>query len=429
MRFKVLLIFSIILIIPFLFSSGWTGTSYIYDHFETGLTDCYCSDLGDSEWTDSDCQVGAGNFTLTTNEKFMDSQSGNITRVGHASRYKVNVYFSHSLLKQKIYTGFYFWFNDTLIIQSGRYWGLQGYANGSAADISGWLIRHVSAEPSHTYIGYYYWNGEEFVLCNEEMEIFEDKVYHLDNYYNSSTNIVMAWVNQTQICTTQQAGILIHHVKYDSLGSTRLPTAYKAPQSAGTIFVDEFRSSDKFVGVYPQIKALKEKLDPINDNEDQQLNATVWDDDGIFGMEGSHLDTVWINISINGGTPTKYIVTTNVSTEYYFDLDSGNYSHDDSISYNWHANDTNGQLAVSKGESFTTDNCLIPSKDINWNITMNCTVSSNFDLGLGNLSLSGGNLTIINHANSTFKNLFIEQAQNFINLTVNNIKQFLNFTK
>jgi len=101
--------------------------------------------------------------------------------------------------------------------------------------------------------------------------------------------------------------------------------------------------------VFPQFT--NHQRSPTTPNEDQsvQINVTVTE---------QNKDTVLLEF--NNGTAKNYTVTTSVGDEFFFTINTGNYTAHDSITYYWYANDTTGNLNKSAQQSFTVTN-QVPS--------------------------------------------------------------------
>ena len=83
-----------------------------------------------------------------------------------------------------------------------------------------------------------------------------------------------------------------------------------------------------------------------NENQTIQLNATVIDD---------NLDTVWVEVTVNGNS-TNYTISTCMGSEYHITLESSNYTAHDTVTWQYHANDSPGNQGSGPLRAFTVKN-------------------------------------------------------------------------
>ena len=92
----------------------------------------------------------------------------------------------------------------------------------------------------------------------------------------------------------------------------------------------------------PTFSGYVQNPDPPHENENVQINVTLSEIPDVIILE-------WME-TIN------YTVTTNNSLEYYFTINSGNYTAHDTVNYYWYANDSTSNLGKSAQQSFTVAN-------------------------------------------------------------------------
>jgi hypothetical protein len=104
--------------------------------------------------------------------------------------------------------------------------------------------------------------------------------------------------------------------------------------------------NDEYGPQAPYFVGYNRSPDPPNEDQNVQVSVTIQDADDV--------DTVIIEL--DNGTKKNYTVTTKTGDEYYFIINSGNYTAHDSVSYAWYANDSFGNLNKSVEQSFTVAN-------------------------------------------------------------------------
>lgn len=326
--------------------SGWTGTSFMYDNFETqGISDyCQTSNATASGWTDKICDSGAGFFLVGDYGEscFMDDQCGNITSLNvSGGNERIEVYKSLAVggvINARVY--FEESCENPLNIPQGQtnFWNLMTLSNDTAG--TGMVMMGFNQNENIMCGGY---NPNPFTCTNSTPESFNcSKPHYVEIHIDPLNDNLTCYFDGRVFCSEQ--GLREYpNINYLTLGKGKNSN----DQTTGTIFVDEYRSSNKYIGGYPKITNLTELYNPIPEDVDQQLNATIKDLDG-------DLNTVWIEIGLSGGPYTNYTITNHVGDEYYFYYGEGNYTYGNSIKYFWYANDSNGQLKKEQGMFFVS---------------------------------------------------------------------------
>ena len=316
--------------------SGWAGSSWMYDDFETQGANDYCisSNATASGWTGSVCNSGSGTFKVGSfTDNYMDNQTGNLTAGGSGTQtyvYKdIGVALENSF-NQRVYIKEDC--NNQINVPSGRIWNVVSMTNGT----QGTTFTSISFDENESLTCGGLINNVAFTCSgNIPQQINCGQWYYIELYTESSDDNLTCYLNGETFCSEEKARAF-PVMRYLALGKG--VSTYSSV--TGTLFFDEYRAvATGYIGGYPNISNLKEKADPIEPSISQQLNATIVDLD-------NDLNNVWITIN-----NTNYFITNHVGDEYYFIYSSGNYSANDTIDYSWYANDSNGQV-INKLGSF-----------------------------------------------------------------------------
>ncbi len=353
--------------------SGWVGTSFIYDDFQddSGPDNNYCIGPNPGNvWGGSICTADMGSsFLLETDSLcFMDEQSrtdsnankicGNVTSRGLGTSEQTEVYelFGGSP-KSSINSRVYFMVDcnnpinvpDNPPPASQNFWNLMQFGTfqpvPSATTLLGFAFNEMLACG-----GYDISNPGLIKGCQGQtmQQITCGQWHYAEMHYDSTTNNLTCYLDGTMFCSEEGVTQFNKEVTAIDLGVGlgSLNTV------SGTIYLDEYKSSDKYIGGYPTLSNFNILSDPIDENTDQQFGATVIDNDG-------DLDTVYIEID-----GTNYTATNSVGDDYSFDYSSTNYNGGDTVSYIWWANDSNGQTVRSEQFSFTVTSSAGTPPDI-----------------------------------------------------------------
>ena len=96
---------------------------------------------------------------------------------------------------------------------------------------------------------------------------------------------------------------------------------------------------------FPQFTNFQRAPDPPNEDQSVQVNVTVTE---------TNKDKVILEF--NNGTARNYSITTSNGDEFFFTINTGNYTAHDNVNYSWYANDTAGNMNKSVLQSFTVAN-------------------------------------------------------------------------
>jgi len=399
--------------------SGWTGGSYMYDDFETaGVTDyCVTSNATASGWTGRVCEANSGTFKVQNlSDCFMDNKCGNLTAGGSGVR--TEVYYSIPLsgsVSERVY--FKTDCNNPVTVPAGatNFWIMLTSSNDTAG--TGRVMLGFNQNEQLTCGGY---APNLFECSGVVRQTVSCGVWHYAELKLDFLNQnLTCYLDGVSFCSEQGERTLppmVYVVLGKGLGSDSAVT--------GTIYFDEYRATGRKIGGYPNMSNLKEKRDPIYDGENQQLNATIIDLDG-------DLNTIWVAIADWNQDPVLKLnktVTNHLGDEYYLDFcpRCNAIFHGQTANYSWYANDSNNQWATPIDGYFNVSNCAVPSKNLDWNVTKQCTISSDFDIGSGRLIFQGGTFTMTNNAVGIIKRLLVTAKGFFMNITNKGV--FLNVT-
>jgi len=351
--------------------SGWTGTSYLYADMEDSGVDL-CRGNGDEYkgYCDGDNAL----VTDYTENVFMNNESMRIS--SYESSEKV---YAYDTLPLEIQTGEHY---------SRIYIYLSKEDVAGISTIDSPIFSVVDSSGTTTSCGFLFdKDSKEEISCIYDVTSatynpieFGDKINitewglwnkwitleYLIDINDEGGNNCTCWVNGSAIASKGD-------IYYDSsVKYTVVGYPINIDNGAINLTFDEHRSSDKYIGGYPEILDSYVAENPVNPDSDQTVYAELRDNEGLGDINFVRLRfNSTLNIAMYQ-LESSNIWEGNISSIYLFEGE--NYT------YTVYANDSNGQDAVPSTGTFTAGICyydiylLEPTSNLGINISESFTM-------------------------------------------------------
>ncbi|MBI2548903.1 PGF-pre-PGF domain-containing protein [Candidatus Woesearchaeota archaeon] len=389
--------------------SGFVGTSYIYDTFESGTN--YCTSIEDTQWYDAVCQSGAGSFTIMSDASlaYMGRKFANVTKLnsGNSSRIRVEVYDVYGTTKSNIYSRVYLNAQNVSV---------------SSGSTDAWIFMGVwdATLPLPYLQAFAYFDENESLGCgyfsdpaqgtltgcsNQTKQHLNTNTWHTVELFYNATGGISCWLNGTVFCNQTGINFSNEEIQHVSLGVIDNSVA----NATGTLLFDEYRVSNQKIGSYPLIRNVTLPTSMVYDDQNLSLWALITDPD----TEDS-IQLVWLNKSTtelfllpqaSGQTIVGYL--TNTGSNYSLAINESLYAKSASsdsltVTYTLLANDSNGQIQQVQGSFEVLDGnpvvSLITPADGTYFASPNVTLTCNVTDPTANLY----NITIYTNISGTF---------------------------